>query len=249
VLARFVVFPKRSADFGNRVVSILHALLAMLLAVPALDWTHPLLSVGAANTAAQVSHLGLETVTASCAGCHTALPSCSQTRCMEVSLAYFVYDFLVCLVIDPEPVGVVHHLCTIAGLAVGVLDGKARVPWYRSTLLLSSLTPACLPVRDGARGMPAADGGQQPKYAPQPAPQGARRREQHAQRGQPGAWALHTQRNVSMHDAMAHRSGDRRCCLRSSSSRVDCAWGRWLCTLRCHPAQHHSSSRLAAWAS
>lgn len=45
---------------------------------------------------------------------------------MEISLAYFVYDFLVCLVIDPEPVGVVHHLCTIAGLAVGVLDGKAR---------------------------------------------------------------------------------------------------------------------------
>jgi len=65
VLARFVVFPKRSADFGNRVVSILHALLAMLLAVPALDWTHPLLTVGAENTAAQVSHLGLETVTAS----------------------------------------------------------------------------------------------------------------------------------------------------------------------------------------
>jgi hypothetical protein len=45
---------------------------------------------------------------------------------MEVSLAYFVYDLLVCLVIDPEPVGLVHHLCTIAGLAVGVLQGKVR---------------------------------------------------------------------------------------------------------------------------
>ena len=46
---------------------------------------------------------------------------------MEVSLAYFVYDLLVCLVIDPEPVGLVHHLCTIAGLSVGVLQGKVCV--------------------------------------------------------------------------------------------------------------------------
>ena len=50
---RFVVFPKRSADFSNRVISIDHALLAILLAAPALDWAHPLASVGAANTAAQ----------------------------------------------------------------------------------------------------------------------------------------------------------------------------------------------------
>ena len=44
---------------------------------------------------------------------------------MEVSLAYFVYDFLVCLVIDPELVGTLHHLCTMAGLSVGLLQGKA----------------------------------------------------------------------------------------------------------------------------
>jgi hypothetical protein len=35
------VFPKRSADFSNRVVSIAHALLAIALAAPALDWAQP----------------------------------------------------------------------------------------------------------------------------------------------------------------------------------------------------------------
>jgi hypothetical protein len=45
---------------------------------------------------------------------------------MVVSLAYFLYDFACCLVIDPEPVGILHHLCTTAGLVVGVAHGKAR---------------------------------------------------------------------------------------------------------------------------
>jgi hypothetical protein len=45
---------------------------------------------------------------------------------MEVSLAYFVYDLLCCLFIELDPVSLVHHVCTIAGLAVGVFQGKAR---------------------------------------------------------------------------------------------------------------------------
>jgi hypothetical protein len=53
LVARFALFPKRSADFGNRVVSILHALAAIALAVPALDWAAPMASVGQRNTAAQ----------------------------------------------------------------------------------------------------------------------------------------------------------------------------------------------------
>jgi len=109
VLCRHLLFPRRSADFGNRVVSTVHALLAIALSVPALDWAQPLASVGQANTGA-------------------------QTRCMTVSLAYFVYDFFVCLLIDPEPVGTVHHLCTMAGLAVGLLDGKARGSGSRRAL-------------------------------------------------------------------------------------------------------------------
>ena len=53
LVARFVLFPKRSADFGNRVVSIVHALAAIALAVPALDWAAPMATVGQRNTAAQ----------------------------------------------------------------------------------------------------------------------------------------------------------------------------------------------------
>ena len=45
---------------------------------------------------------------------------------MEVSLAYFTNDLLCCLFIDLDPVSLAHHVCTIAGLAVGVFQGKAR---------------------------------------------------------------------------------------------------------------------------
>jgi hypothetical protein len=51
---------------------------------------------------------------------------------MEVSLAYFVYDLLCCLFIELDAVSLAHHVCTIAGLAVGVFQGKARCllpPW------------------------------------------------------------------------------------------------------------------------
>ena len=51
---------------------------------------------------------------------------------MEVSLAYFVYDLLCCLFIELDLVSLAHHVCTIAGLAVGVFQGKARpsvTPW------------------------------------------------------------------------------------------------------------------------
>ncbi len=58
LLVRFALFPRRSADFGNRVVSIAHALGAIALAVPALDWAAPLATVGQANTAAQARARG-----------------------------------------------------------------------------------------------------------------------------------------------------------------------------------------------
>jgi hypothetical protein len=45
---------------------------------------------------------------------------------MVVSLAYFLYDFACCLVVDPDLAGIVHHACTTAGLVVGVVQGKAR---------------------------------------------------------------------------------------------------------------------------
>lgn len=61
---------------------------------------------------------------------------------MEVSLAYFIYDFVCCLFVDPDVVGIVHHLCTMAGLAVGVAQGKARAPRARAARVALAALPA-----------------------------------------------------------------------------------------------------------
>lgn len=54
MLTRFVVFRKCSADFANRIVSILHALVAIVLSYLAIDQKDPFGNIGGANTAAQV---------------------------------------------------------------------------------------------------------------------------------------------------------------------------------------------------
>ena len=120
LVCRHVLCRRRSADFANRVVSTAHALLAIVLSVPALDWSQPLATVGQPNTAAQARRRGSPSAAAE------PPPTTLQTLCMSVSLAYFVYDFFICLVIEPEVVGTVHHLCTMAGLVVGVVEKKAR---------------------------------------------------------------------------------------------------------------------------
>ena len=66
LVVRFLLCPRRSADFGNRVVSIAHALAAIALAIPALE---PLSTVGMANTAAQARAKG-----------HRAVPSLHSLR-------------------------------------------------------------------------------------------------------------------------------------------------------------------------
>ena len=46
-----------------------------------------------------------------------------QRSVMNLSLGYFTYDMLCCLYIDLDFANVVHHLCTMLGLAVGVCNG------------------------------------------------------------------------------------------------------------------------------
>jgi hypothetical protein len=58
---------------------------------------------------------------------------------MVVSLAYFLYDFACCLVVDPDLAGIVHHACTTAGLVVGVVQGKARTHMQPALLRPSTL--------------------------------------------------------------------------------------------------------------
>ena len=193
-LARYAFFPLHSADFGNRVISIVHALAAIALAVPALDWDAPLASVGQANTAAQARRRRRRRRRETLPFLPPLTRAPRQTLCMSVSLAYFVYDFFCCLVIDPEPVGIIHHLCTTAGLAVGLAHGKARVCGGAAGMRARAsprraLThaPCARAVRHGAGGVPAADGGVQPVDAPQPAAQGGGQERHHRGRHQPGA--------------------------------------------------------------
>ena len=54
--------------------------------------------------------------------------SCVQRFVMNISLGYFTYDMLCCLVIDLDFANVAHHLCTMLGLAVGVCNGVVRLP-------------------------------------------------------------------------------------------------------------------------
>ena len=59
-----------------------------------------------------------------CVGLRThRRPLCLQRWVLNNSLGYFTYDTLCCLVIDWDFANVVHHLCTMLGLAVGVCNG------------------------------------------------------------------------------------------------------------------------------
>lgn len=53
MVSRFVLFRKTSADFANRVVSIVHALLAIVLSYLALDVKDPFKNIGGPNSPAQ----------------------------------------------------------------------------------------------------------------------------------------------------------------------------------------------------
>ena len=50
----------------------------------------------------------------------------AQTYCMAVSLSYFIYDCLYCIVTF-EFDAVVHHIFTIGGLTSGVVNQKSGV--------------------------------------------------------------------------------------------------------------------------
>ena len=55
-VSRFVLFRRFSADFANRVVSIIHALLAIVLSWGAVNWSDPLGNVGGPNSPEQVKN-------------------------------------------------------------------------------------------------------------------------------------------------------------------------------------------------
>lgn len=116
VVVRNVVFPKRSATFSNVVISWIHAFVASFLAIHlgAVDWAHPLSNYGAA-------------------------PSQSQRTVITVSLGYFLYDMICCELIKHELPNLLHHISTIAGLAVGIFYNVVSSCIHTWHILLQSL--------------------------------------------------------------------------------------------------------------
>ena len=100
---RNVLFRSKTADFSNRFVSIVHALIAIYLSYESFESIDSSMfdKVGTKNTPA-------------------------QTYCMAVSLSYFIYDCLYCIVTF-EFDAVVHHIFTIGGLTSGVVNQKSGV--------------------------------------------------------------------------------------------------------------------------
>jgi len=100
VALRFTALRKRTPDFTNRVVSLIHAVVAIFMCIRCLPtWGALLENVGGVNSP---EHL----------------------ECMTLSLGYFVYDLLYC-VLNNELENVIHHLFTVGGLASGVITGRS----------------------------------------------------------------------------------------------------------------------------
>ncbi|KAJ6306422.1 hypothetical protein OIU78_021690 [Salix suchowensis] len=93
--------PKRSFEFCNRLVSTVHATLAVTLASLSVeDWTCPV--------------------------CPPASkPSPSQMQTLAVSLSYLIYD-LICCQFDKRVTidNTIHHLVSIVGIGAGLVYGK-----------------------------------------------------------------------------------------------------------------------------
>ncbi|GAA0146149.1 hypothetical protein Leryth_024428 [Lithospermum erythrorhizon] len=98
MLAR-MVFPKRSFDFCNRIVSTIHAILAVFLASQTIqDWTCPV-----------------------CPLASTSSPS--QMKILAVSGAYLMYDLGCCLLDKQHGLkldNAVHHIVSIVGVCAGL---------------------------------------------------------------------------------------------------------------------------------
>ncbi|KAK7321776.1 hypothetical protein VNO77_32706 [Canavalia gladiata] len=91
------IFPKRSFDFCNRVVSTLHAILAVTLALLSVeDWRCPFCPVASKS-------------------------SPRQMQILAVSLSYLIYDLACCHFGERVNLdNTIHHLVSIVGLGAGL---------------------------------------------------------------------------------------------------------------------------------
>ncbi|KAK6792955.1 hypothetical protein RDI58_012036 [Solanum bulbocastanum] len=91
------LFPNRSFDFCNRLVSTIHAILAVTLSLISIqDWNRPLYPL-----ASRSSH--------------------KQMRALAVTVGYLIYDFVCCLFDKQVKIdNLIHHLVSVVGLGAGL---------------------------------------------------------------------------------------------------------------------------------
>ncbi|KAL1351656.1 hypothetical protein HN51_015549 [Arachis hypogaea] len=95
------ILQKRSFDFSNRVISTIHAILAVTLAsISVQDWKCPICPV-ASNS------------------------SLTQMQVLAVSVSYLIYDLVCCLFGERVSMdNTIHHLVSILGLGAGLCYQK-----------------------------------------------------------------------------------------------------------------------------
>ncbi|CAN0872443.1 TLC domain-containing protein 5 [Linum grandiflorum] len=94
------IFPKRSLEFCNRLVSTSHAALALSLAILSVDdWTRPVSPLASDSSPYQAS----------------------QMKTLAVSLSYMIYDLGCCLFERRvDMANAIHHLVSIVGIGAGL---------------------------------------------------------------------------------------------------------------------------------
>lgn len=133
VILRFLVFKRLSATFSNVAVSCIHAVTALSMCSTAIDWKQPLSNYG-------------------------AITSPSQLKMLTVSLGYFVYDSIVCELIEHDLPNLLHHIATILGLCVGVFQHYSG-PELCVCLVLMELSSPCLHSRTMFKELKMKDSG------------------------------------------------------------------------------------------
>lgn len=112
------IFPNRSFDFCNRLVSAIHATLAVTLtSLSVQDWRCPVCPLASNSSPRQMQTLAL-------------------------TLAYLIYDLVCCLFDQRVNVdNIIHHLLSIAGIGAGLVYEKSGSELVAALLMAEISSP------------------------------------------------------------------------------------------------------------
>ncbi|XP_038716501.1 TLC domain-containing protein 5-like isoform X1 [Tripterygium wilfordii] len=126
LVIRRILLPNRSFGFCNRVVSTIHAALAVILASLSVeDWSCPVCPLASQSSPSQVHNCLFKMSFGSCNKEKRLICVClcftEQMKAIAVSLSYLIYD-LICSLFDKQAGldNTIHHLVSIVGSVAGL---------------------------------------------------------------------------------------------------------------------------------